>query len=76
MKCSLATGGYQDYIELTPETVAEASQLTMIASSKFLEPNRVDLDFSGTFQPMRLRIYVSEKRPHDPHAAEELDATP
>ena len=76
MKTSLSTGGYQDYVELTPETLREVTDLLRIKSSEFIvRPELFFMDISNDI--LRLRIYVSETRPKarelTPEEREELD---
>ena len=63
-------------MEMTPETIEEVTDLIRIGTSVFLKlPDMLYIDLSQDV--LRLRIYVSEKRPEakalTPEEREELD---
>ncbi len=76
MQTFLVTGGIRDYVELTPQSIEETSDLVRVAKSAFLEkPDLFFLDLGHT--TLRLRIFVSDERPNakklSPQEREELD---
>ena len=74
MRATLVTGGVQDYVEFTPETPKEATELVRVGYSEFHElPELFLVDVSNNV--LKLRIYVSKKRSAqlNPTEKDELD---
>lgn len=77
MKSSLSTGGFRDFIELTAETTGECADLVRIATSSFLEPDRVFLCLLEE-KTIKIKIWASVERKKELDAAtrQALDQVP
>ena len=74
MITTLYTGDRRDFILLIAETPAECCQLVRVATSEFIQPDKVYLDSSDD-STVKLRIWVSDKvaQPMTKALAAELD---
>jgi hypothetical protein len=81
VKLHIVTGGYRDFLELTPDTIEEAAGLVHCGTSQFVDHKKAALlVVTPEMRPfLMLRVYLSPARPEkltlDPATRDLIDRT-